>query len=253
MGKRSFRQDKSGQVLIVSALLVALILLSTALYVIEVGKEVPTVDTRQTDVFSAYQQSARSTLISALANATDGGNPNILETDLAELKTVILSNSYQALLTIDYNTLNSSGYQDGLYISRGANGQGVSSAYASFAFASSSPSATSNMEYTVNVTSAVNFSGNCHQLNETTKRVNLTVSILNEGKPALAQNFAVSYLNATDWVDVDSPDIYSFGNGTYSVSFNAQTPQLSDPLVVSLVCQDERGIFVGANLTCTTR
>ena len=252
MGKRSFRRDSSGQVLIVSALLVALLLLSTALYVIEVGKDVPTVDASETNVFSGYQQSARSTLISALANATDGGTSNILGTDLAALKTVILSNSYQALLTMDYNTLNSSGYQNGLWISWGANGQGVSSAYASFVFASSSPSATSNMEYAVNVTSAVNLSGNSHQLNETTKQVHLTINILNEGKPALAQNFTVSYQNAADWVAVDSPSITSFGNGTYTVSFNAQTPQLSDPLVVSLLCQDERGIFVGANITCTS-
>lgn len=252
MGKRSFRQDRSGQVLIVSALLVALLLLSTALYVIEVGKEVPTVDASETNVFSGYQQSVRSTLISALANATDGGTSDILGIDLAELNTVILSNSYQALLTIDYNTLNSSSYQKGVWISWGANGQGVSSAYASFVFASSSPSATSNMEYAVNVTSAVNLSGNCQQLNETTKQVQLTVNILNEGKVALAQNFTISYQNATDWVAVDSPSITSFGNGTYTVSFNAQTPQLSDPLVVSLLCQDERGIFVGANLTCTS-
>ena len=78
MGKRSFRRDKSGQVIIVSALLVALLLLSTALYVIEVGKQVPTVDAGESNVFLGYKQSTRSTLISALANATDGGNPNIL-------------------------------------------------------------------------------------------------------------------------------------------------------------------------------
>jgi hypothetical protein len=240
----------SGQVLIVSALLVALLLLSTGLYVIEVEKEVPTVDASEGKVFSDYKQSARNTLISALANATDGGTPVILETDLAALKNVILSNSYQALLTINYNTLNSSGYQNGLWIFWGANGRGVSSAFASFVFASSSPSATSNMEYALNVTSAVNLSGNCQQLNDSTKLVHLTVSVLNEGKATLAKNFTFSYQDSADWVAVDSPSITSFGNGTYAVSFKAQMPQLVDQVVVSLVCQDERGIFVGANITC---
>ena len=252
MGKRSFKRDNSGQVLIVSALLVALLLLSTALYVIEVGQEVPTVDASETNVFSGYQQSARSTLISALANATGGGNIAILGTDLAELKTVILSNSYQAMLTMDYSTLNSSGYQNGLWISWGANGQGISSAYTTFALASSSPSTTSNLEYAVNVTSAVNLSGNYHQLNDTTKQVNLTINVLNEGKAALAQNFTFSYQNATDWIAVDSPSTTNFGNGTYTVSFTAETSQLNDPLVVSVLSQDQRGIFAGANVTCTS-
>jgi hypothetical protein len=251
MGKRSFKRDNSGQVIIVTALLVALLLLSTALYVMEVEKEVPTV-AAENDAFAGYKQSARSTLISALANATDGGNSGILGTDLSELKTAIISHSYQALLTIDYNTLNSSGYQNGFLISWDANGQGVSSAYATFALASSSPSATSNLEYAINVTSAVNLSGNYQQLNDTTKQVDLTVNVQNEGKAALAQNFTFSYQNATDWIQVDSPSITSFGNGTYAVSFNAQTPQPYDPLVVSLLCQDKRGIFVGANLTCTS-
>jgi hypothetical protein len=252
LGKRSFKQDKSGQVIIVSALLVALILLSTALYVIEVGKEVPTVDASQGNVFSDYKQAATNTLISALANATNGGTSTILGTDLSELKTILLSNSYQALLTMDYSILNSSYYQNGIWISWGADGHGVSSIYASFAFASYSPSASSNVDYSVNVTTAVNLSGNIQQLNETTKQVNLTVNVSNEDKAALAQNFAFSYQNETDWVDVNYPNITSFGNGTYAVSFNAQTPQVSDPLVVSLKCQDQRGIFVGANLTCTS-
>jgi hypothetical protein len=250
MAKRRFKQNSSGQVLVVSALLVALLFLSTALYVIEVGKEVPTTDAGEGTVFSDYKQSATSTLISALANATDGGTHDILGTDLAALKTAITSNSYQALLTMDYSSLNSSGYQNGIWVSWSTNGQGVSSAYASFVFASSSPSATSNLEYALNVTSAVNLSGDCHQLNDTTKQVNLTINIINDGKPALAQNFAFSYQNETDWVTVDSPFITGFGNGTYAVMFNAETPQLSDPLVVSLQCQDERGIFVGAKVTC---
>jgi hypothetical protein len=251
MRKRSFSRDSSGQVIIVTGLLVSLLLLSTALYVIEVEREVPTVDANQYSDFSTYKQSARSTLISALANATDGGSQNILSADLAELTTAILSNSYQDMLTMDCNTSNSSGYQNGFRISWGDSGQGMSSAYATFAYSSSSPSASSNLEYTVNVTSAVSLSGNYQQIDENTKQVNLSVNVLNEGKSALAQNFTFSYQNSTDLVVVDSPCVTSFGNGAYTVSFNAQTAQLNEPLVVSMLCQDQRSIFVGANVTCT--
>ncbi len=251
MWKRRFKSDCSGQVIIVTALLVSALLLSTAVSVIEVGKQVPTVDARTSDVFSAYKQSTTSTLISALANLTDGGNSNVLAVDLNALKTVILSNSYQALLTMDYNTLNSNGYQNGLMISCGANGFGISSACASFVFASSSPTASSNLEYALNVTSTVRFSGNCHQIDDTAKQVNLTFNVQNEGKNALAQNFTLSYGHGTDWIQVDSPNTTDFGNGTYTVTFNAES-QVSDPMAVSLLCQDLRGISVGANLTCTS-
>ena len=252
MGKRNFKSDKSGQVIIVTALIVSLLFLSTALYVIEVGKEVPTVEPSQSNVFSGYRQPTTSTMISALANATGGSNPNILETDIAELKTVILANSYQAMLTMDYSTLNTNGYQNGLLISWGSNGQGVSSACASFVFASSSLSANSNIEYTLNVTSAVNSSGNCRQINDTAKQVNLIFNVTNEDKAALAKDFTLSYQNGTDWIRVDSPSVTCSGTGTYTLTFNAEQSQPSDPMVVSLLCQDQRGIFVGANLTCTS-
>jgi len=252
MGKRSLRQDSSGQVLIVSALLVALLLLSTALYVIDVGKDIPTVDANEGNVFSGYQQSTRSALISALSNATGGGNTDILGADLAELRTVLLSNSYQAMLTMDYSTLNSSGYENGLRISWGADGKGVSSAYTTFVFGSSSPLVTTNLEYTINVTSAVNLGGSYRQLNETTKQVNLTISVFNEGKPTLANEFVFSYINPSGWIQVDSQNTTNFGNGTYTASFTADTLQLNDPLVVSLLCQDTRGISIGATVTCTS-
>jgi len=100
MGKRSIRQDSSGQVVIITALLVALLLLSTALFVIETEKNTPLAKTTEND-FSAYKQSVVNTLISALANATNGGSPNVLATDLAELKSAITSHSYQSMLIID--------------------------------------------------------------------------------------------------------------------------------------------------------
>jgi hypothetical protein len=167
------------------------------------------------------------------------------------LKAAILSNSYQAMITVDYTLLNSSNYQNGSWVFCGANGLGISSAYATFRFESSSLSATSSMEYAVNVTSTVKISGNYLQLNDTTKQVNLSINLLNEDKAALARNFTFSYQTESELVPASSPSIASFGNGTYTASFNAETAKLNDPLVVSLRCQDGRGIFVGANLTCT--
>ncbi len=83
MTKRSFRRDCRGQVIVVTGLLVALLLLSTAIYVINTQKTVPTVETRVDSMFGGYRETAHSTLISALANASGGGGVNVLSVDLS--------------------------------------------------------------------------------------------------------------------------------------------------------------------------
>ena len=268
MKKRGLKHNSSGQVIIITALLVTSLLLSTAIYVIETEKEVPTADPGENNVFPAYQQSIRNTLISALANIANGGKTSVLTDDLSELTAAITNDSYQAMLQMNYTPLNVAPYLNGIWKSWGADGvevssayvsdgEGVSSAYVSFVFDSSAPSTSSNLEYDVNVTTAAILSGYL-QLNSNPTQVNLTVNVLNEGKPALAQNFTFYFegysgsLLTENWVKVDSPIITDFGNGTYSVSFTTETDQLNDPLPVSMLCQDQRGITVGANVTCTT-
>ena len=216
--------------IIITALLVASLLLSTAIYVIETEKAVPAVGTDEKNVLPACEQSTKNTLISALGNITNGGDTNVLTSDLNELNSAITSNSYQAILQMDYAPLNEAPYQNGIWISWGTDGQGISSAYVSFVFNSSGSSSSSNLEYDVNITSEVDLSGNYVQLNSNPTQVNLTVNVLNEGKPALAQNFTFCFENSAGvWVKVDSPSINNFGNGAYSVSFTAETDHSSNP------------------------
>jgi len=251
MKKRNLKHDSSGQVIIITALLVASLLLSTAIYVFETEKDVPTAGA-EVNVLPAYQQSTLSTLISALANVTNGGDSSVLTADLNELNAAITNDSYQAMLQMTYTPLDVAPYQNGLWISWGEDGQGVSSAYVNFVFDSSSSSTSSNWEYDINVTTAANLSGT-YQLNGNITQVNLTVNMFNEGTPALAQNITFYFENAAGgWIQVNLPIITDFGNGTYSVSFTMATDQSSDPLLVSMLCQDQRGIVVGANATCSS-
>jgi len=253
MKKRSLKRNSQGQVIIITALLVASLLLSTAIYVFETEKAVPTVDTGENNVLPAYQQSIRNTLISALANITNGGNTGILTDDLNELNAAITNDSYQAMLQMNYNPLNTAPYQNGIWLSWGTHGYGVSSAYVSCVLDSSAPSSSSNLEYDVNVTSEAILSGNYLQLNATFTQVNLAVNVFNEGKPALAQNLTFYFENATYcWVKVNSPNITDFENGTYLVSFIGETEPANDLLPVSMICLDQRGIIVEANATCTS-
>jgi hypothetical protein len=251
MKNRSFRRSNSGQVIVITALMVALVLLSTAIFVIGTEKDVPIDVTDTTSIFSAYQQAARNTLISALANATNGGSPSVLTTDLDELKSAITSNSYQSILQMNLTSLTDAPYQKGVCISWGANGQGISSACVVVETESTGRTSTSISDYVVNVTSGVNLSGNSLQLDNSTQ-VNLTVKVQNEGSPALAQNLSFYYEDVADaWTKVNSPIVSDFGNGTYTASFTSEIDQLFFPLHVSAVCEDQRGIVVVANATCT--
>ncbi len=73
MKKRNLKADSSGQAIIITALLITSLLLSTAIYVIETEKETPVVGTDQNTVIQSYQQSIRNTLISALGKLNQRG------------------------------------------------------------------------------------------------------------------------------------------------------------------------------------
>src|SRR5208283_402865 len=98
MKKRSLKRNSSGQVIIITALLVASLLLSTAIYVFETEKEVPTANTEENNAFPGYQQSTKNTMISALSNVTNGGDSGVLTADLNKLTAAITNDSYQAIL-----------------------------------------------------------------------------------------------------------------------------------------------------------
>ena len=87
------------------------------------------------------------------------------------------------------------------------------------------------------------------------KQVNVTCNVLNEGKPALTQNFTVYYeqdgsLSTEEWVQVASPSITDYGNGTYTMSFTAETTNPDDAMLVSVHSHDLRYILTQANVTC---
>ncbi|HTY74959.1 MAG TPA: hypothetical protein VMD05_05260 [Candidatus Nanoarchaeia archaeon] len=250
MKKPSLRRNNSGQVLIVTSLLVALLLLSTIVFVMETEKDVPTIKTEETDPFISYQQTEKNTLISALANITKGGNSSILASDLETLNTAITSDSYLSMLQINYEPLNATPYQNGIWISWN-DSQGITSAAVSFALNSSGLYSTSNIQYTTNVTSEISQNGNNTRIEDSLRQVNLTINLQNENGPALAQNFTFSFENTnSSWVKVDSPNITDFDNGTYTVTFNIETAQTHNPIYVQTLCQDQRGIITGANTTC---
>jgi hypothetical protein len=250
--KHNFRRDNKGQVIVITALLIALIILSTVVYVTAILKQAPTVEANQYDVYPQYYQSLRNTIISALANITKNGNTQVLNVDISKLNQVFSSHYYGSMLHINCTLGNDSLYQNGLWISNQQKNHAVIGAQVIYQLNSIGNAKISNAQGTVNVISEAYLSGNCIQINETTKLATLTTQVLNEGKPALAAGFTCYYQNGTDWTKAENFDITDFGNGTYTIVLLAQLSQPSNQIVASLNVLDQRGINMSVNATCAT-
>jgi hypothetical protein len=255
MKTRNSSRGNSGQVLIIVSLIVTMLLLSTALYVAETTKEGAVYEAEVEPAFSAYRLGTMHTIISALSNISNGGSADILVADLNQFNSVVGNHSFNAIFKMEFTPFNMMPYQDGVWIDWGSSGKGISSAYVNFILNSSGTSATYYSEYAVNITSEIDVSGE-YMLNGTLKQATVACTVLNEDKPALARNFTVYYeqdgsLSPEEWLQVASPSITDYGNGTYLMSFTAETTNPDDPLLVSVHCHDLRYIFIKANATCT--
>jgi hypothetical protein len=244
------RRRNSGQVLIVTSLVVVMLLISAVVYVKETQKYTPTSKFDNILSSSAVKQAAVHTVVSALANVSNGGDRSVLSSDLDTLQSALSANAYNAVFYMQYILCNSTPYMDGVWIAWNETGTGVSSICINLACNNSDNYFS---EFDVNVTSSINVAGTCVLLNESLIEVNLSCYIWNEDKPALAEKLEVYYGNAPSniWQQVLSPDITNYGNGTYQISFTAPYESQSGPLHVSLYCIDVRGISVWANTTCT--
>ncbi len=254
--KRRFRSQRSGQMLIITSLIIIMLLLSTAIYISETEKNTSLFEADASNAFPTYRMGARHTVLSSLVSVSGGENSIVLAANLDRFKSAIADHAYRAIVKMDCVPLNATPYQDGVWISWGSDGKGVSSAYVSFAVNSTGSAASYYSEYAVNVTTAVAVQGNYTLLADTLKQADVTCTFLNEGKPALAQNLTVYFeddgsLLAENWVQVVSPNVTDYGDGTYRVSFAAATVSRDNPLLVSVHTYDLRDVFVMANVTCT--
>ncbi|MFB3890222.1 MAG: hypothetical protein ACE14S_12090, partial [Candidatus Bathyarchaeia archaeon] len=76
MKKAKSHRGESGQVLIITSLIVVMLLLSSVIYITETQKDMPE-HAEKADVNpAAMWQAARHTVTSALANVSGGGDPS---------------------------------------------------------------------------------------------------------------------------------------------------------------------------------
>jgi len=252
------RKNRSGQVLLAGVLVIALLLLSVELYVYYLGKVVDEANQNSfSDFILAVKLGSRHVVIGSLANVSQGGANQTLVTNLNRWSSFVWRQySYRKSL-LNFTTRDTPPYSSGIWINWSrTDGLGVSGAFANFSLDFSGIQTDVQMEFDVNITATLNVEGVYRKLTDTLKEVNVTCRVFNEGEPALAKNFTLFYefdgnLSVQDWIRVDSLSSTDYGNGTYFMSFTADTQQRDDSLLVSAHMYDLREIFVQTNITCT--
>ncbi len=248
MDMRDRRQ--SGQILVIAILVISLVLLSTQVYIFEVGKSLEVVEPALVNDFVfATKVGSKHVVTGSLANISIGGRNLTLLTNLERWVTFIES-LYQYGKPLFNCTLRiTPPYVNGTYLSWGSNGVGVSSACADLNLSLVDSQVTMQMDYTINVTTSLRIEGVYRVIQDNIKQLNVTINLSNEGRPALARNIKVLYEYLGEW-RIPNFQETDYGNGTYLISFEAEIPE--DDFNISAQVYDLRGIYVQANTTCTS-
>jgi len=251
-GKRKFEANSSGQLLIVAALAIAILISSTTIYVYELSKKTNSSDNSSLSNFVlALKQSTRNTMISSLTNVSNGGEKTVLAANLDRLSQVFRGINHLGICQLAFSPLNDSNYDSGIWFSWDTGDMGVSSAYANFTLKVYSMAVNTTLKYAVNITTAITINGYYTKSVGNEKTVSLRCNVYNEEELALAKNMTFFYEMLGSWMPVDSSNnliIMDYGNGTYRITFTVETP--SNFVPVSTHILDLRDVFVQANTTC---
>jgi hypothetical protein len=247
------KRANSGQILLIAAFIMASLLVSAQLYILEVGKTSGEVESDSlSDFISSIQFGSRNVVLGSLANVSNGGLSNTLELNLREWAAFI-ANQYLYGKSILYYTLRDTApYSSGIWLDWSLNGYGASSAYVNFTHRLSGLEASVDHSYLMNITTTLLIASTNRRLSENARQVNVTINVLNEAEPALAKRITLYYRVSNSWLIPDMANNYTlldYGNGTYLASFVATFP--TESVEVSAHIVDYRDICVQANTTST--
>ena len=249
---KSNRRGRSGQIIVVTALLIALIITSTATYIYELSSNIGDADQYAlNDLIDLIELGSKHAIVGALANITNGGQNQTLATNLNKWTATVGQQYWIGKFTLSYTLRDTSPYTAGLYIKWGTTGSGVSEAYVSFQLNGSSDEIEMQRSYNVNVSSSLYVEGHLIQNTPGTEQVVVWCNLFNNGQPVLAKNLTIYYRELARWVAPNATNDYvlrDYGNGTYAAIFNLETTATS--LDVSAHVFDVRQILVQANTTC---
>jgi hypothetical protein len=247
------RRGCSGQILAVSALVIALIMISTAMYIYDLSGNIGDSEAYLlNDYVRSIMLGSKHAVVSALANATNGGSNETLAANLDAWSAASGRQYIFGTLALNYTLGNSPPYTSGLYVNWSMDGKGVSEAYADFVLNTSGRELKMRYPFYVNISTRLQVEGYLAQVSPRTEQATVVCRLFNEGEPALAWNVTVFCKDSGVWLVPSAAYNYSlldYGNGTYRATFTLDPSAAS--LDVSAQVFDSRGIFVQANATLT--
>lgn len=244
------KRKTSAQVLILAAIAIALILVSTEVYVFQLSQDSLSENLSSPNDFATnVKLSSRNLLIGLVSNISKDKDDQILEPALERWIAFIIDNYYLGECTARFELCENGSYSSGLRMDWGQDGFGITSASVGFQMNLTGDKGDVAVYYSVNTTTSLSVYSSSVSLNANRRLVNVRSDVSNEGGPALARNLVVHYKGLGDWSDASLSEAYrqdDFGNGTYQASF------ILEDLVteVSVICCDSRDILVQTNATC---
>lgn len=245
------QRRNSGQILLIAAFIMASLLVSAQIYIVDTGKITFGTDSDSLkDFILGLELGSRHVVVGSLANITNGGATSVLAVNLQRWSSVLSRQYLFGKNVLNYTLRESSPYASGIWIDWGTNGIGISSAYSSFTYKLSDRETEVDQTYFENITTTVTVESHYLILSGDAKQVNVTVNLLNEDKPALTNQIIIYYRGANSWQIPNADNNYEitdYGNGTYTASFVADIP--GPAVEVSGRVIDQRQIVVQANAT----
>ncbi len=248
---RNFKSNRSGQVLIIAALAVALLISSTIVYTYQTSRVTNVSQPFSVQDFARNVKiGSRNLMIGSLVDLTGGGTET-LGTNLDRWFDFVKSQYYLGECVLNFELCDEAPYSDGLWESWAENGFGVSSVKADFTLNLSGSQSEVIVAFPVNITSSVISNGAYYSNPAFWQDVNITINLHNEGESALAEDLTVYFQHTSGWRNAEQLSSYlltDYGNGTYRVFFTVSrfwTHQLSIRIF------DQRNIFVQSVLAPT--
>jgi len=243
--------SRRGQVLIVAAFAISILLLSANVYIYRNSR----IDASPAySILIDYAQHIRLGSIHAvtasLVNVSNGGATSNLGGNLDRWEDFTRGDYRFGICDLNATLESQVPYSDGIWLDWGTSGVGVSSAYVDFTLGIDGQGAEVDWAFPVNRTTKMRVSGSYTVIVSDQKAVTVAMSMVNEGSPALAQSSTLEYLDTGLWNDASLEGDYTamdYGNGTYRFAFSAEVP--GNQINIRMRVNDMRGVFVEAQET----
>jgi hypothetical protein len=243
--------SRRGQVLILAAFAISILLLSTNVYIYRNSR---------IDASSAYgtlidyaqhiRLGSIHAVTASLVNVSNGGATSNLGENLDRWEAFTRSDYRFGICALNATLGSQAPYSDGVWLDWGTSGVGVSSAYADFTLGIGGRGAEIDWAFPVNKATEIRGFGSYTVVSGDQKNVTATLYVLNEGSPALAQSTTLEYMRTGLWNDASLEGDYTmmdYGNGTYRFTFSAVVP--GNQIDIRMQVNDLSGVFVQAQET----